>query len=52
MSYLPCGTYFENYADDQKWWRTPFIQGKMILMIIVPLAIFNRYQAQAAERRA
>ncbi len=35
MSYLPCGTYFESYEDDQKWWRTPFIKGKMILMVAV-----------------
>jgi len=39
MSYLPCGTYFESYRDDQKWWRTPFIKGKMIVMVIL-LAIF------------
>ncbi len=37
MSYLPCGTYFESYADDQKWWRTPFIKGKMILMLVLLL---------------
>ncbi|MGC9029883.1 MAG: branched-chain amino acid ABC transporter permease, partial [Desulfomonilaceae bacterium] len=35
MSYLPCGTYFETYEDDQKWWRTPFIKGKMIFMVVV-----------------
>ena len=35
MSYLPCGTYFESYADDQKWWRTNFIKGKMIFMVIM-----------------
>ena len=35
MSYLPCGTYFESYADDQKWWRTNFIKGKMIALVVV-----------------
>ena len=35
MSYLPCGTYFESYADDQKWWRTNFIKGKMILLVVL-----------------
>ena len=35
MSYLPCGTYFESYADDQKWWRTNFIKGKMIFMVVL-----------------
>ena len=39
MSYLPGGTYFESYQDDQKWWRTPFIKGKMILMLVL-LALF------------
>ncbi len=39
MSYLPCGTYFESYEADQKWWRTPFIKGKMILMVLL-LAVF------------
>ena len=37
MSYLPCGTYFETYEDDQKWWRTGFIKGKMILMLLLLL---------------
>lgn len=35
MSYLPCGTYFESYADDQKWWRTNFIKGKMIALVVM-----------------
>jgi branched-chain amino acid transport system permease protein len=39
MSYLPCGTYFESYAQDQNWWRTSFIKGKMVLMAIVLLAV-------------
>lgn len=38
-SYLPCGTYHESYRDEQKWWRTPFIKGKMILMAILLLAV-------------
>ena len=39
MSYLPCGTYFESYVAEQRWWRTPFIKGKMILMVAM-LAAF------------
>ncbi len=39
MSYLPCGTYFESYVSEQRWWRTPFIKGKMILMVAL-LAAF------------
>lgn len=38
-SYLPCGTYHESYRDEQKWWRTPFIKGKMIVMVILLLAL-------------
>ncbi len=34
-SYLPCGIYHESYVDEQRWWRTPFIKGKMILMVIL-----------------
>ena len=39
MSHLPCGTYFQSYDADQKWWRTGFIKGKMIVMVAL-LAIF------------
>ena len=35
MSYLPCGSYFDSYRDEQKWWRTPFIKFKMILMVVL-----------------
>jgi len=35
MSYLPSGIYFESYKEDQRWWRTPFIKGKMILMVVL-----------------
>jgi branched-chain amino acid transport system permease protein len=39
MSYLPCGAYFESYVEEQSWWRTPFIQAKMIIMAVL-LIIF------------
>ena len=35
MSYLPCGSYFDSYRDEQKWLRTPFIKFKMILMVVL-----------------
>lgn len=38
MSYLPCGVYFENYKEDQRWWRTGFIKGKMVLMVMLLVA--------------
>jgi branched-chain amino acid transport system permease protein len=37
MSYLPCGRYFESYAEDHKWWRTSFIKGKMVALAVVLL---------------
>ncbi len=37
MSYLPCGIYQESYQADQRWWRTPFIKGKMICLVILLL---------------
>ncbi len=37
-SYLPCGSYMQSYEAEQKWWRTPFIKAKMIVMIVVLLA--------------
>ncbi len=38
--YLPCGTYFESYKSEQKWWRTPFIKGKMIFMLLFLFVLF------------
>lgn len=38
MSYLPCGIYMPSYEAEQRWWRTPFIKGKMTLMVILALA--------------
>jgi len=39
MSYLPCGIYMQSYKAEQKWWRTPFIKGKMLLMLILLIAL-------------
>ena len=33
--WLPCGDYHQNYAEDQGWWQTKFIQGKMILLLAI-----------------
>ena len=33
--WLPCGDYHQNYAQDQSWWQTSFIQGKMILLLLI-----------------
>ncbi len=32
MSYLPCGVYHEYYRQDQAWWQTRFVIGKMLLL--------------------
>ena len=33
--WLPCGDYHENYAQDQGWWQTNLIKGKMILLLLI-----------------
>lgn len=33
--WLPCGDYHQNYVQDQRWWQTAFIQGKMILLLLI-----------------
>jgi len=34
-TFLPCGLYHQNYSEDQGWFQTPFIKGKMILLFIL-----------------
>jgi len=33
-TWLPCGDYHQNYSQDQAWFQTKFIKGKMILLIL------------------
>jgi branched-chain amino acid transport system permease protein len=33
-TWLPCSVYHQNYAQDQAWWQTKFIKGKMILLFL------------------
>ncbi len=33
--WLPCGDYHENYAEDQGWWQSKLIKGKMLLLLAV-----------------
>jgi len=54
MSYLPCGVYHEFYKQDQAWWRTRFVRGKMILLgllvfVVVPLTAGNYYLGALSE---
>jgi branched-chain amino acid transport system permease protein len=34
-AWLPCGDYHQNYAQDQGWWQTNVIKGKMILLLAI-----------------
>lgn len=33
--WLPCGDYHQNYGEDQGWWQTKFLKGKMLLLLLV-----------------
>jgi len=33
--WLPCGDYHEDYSQDQGWWQSRVIKGKMILLLAV-----------------
>ena len=33
--WLPCGDYHEDYSQDQGWWQSKVIKGKMILLLAV-----------------
>lgn len=33
--WLPCGNYHQSYKEDQGWWQTNFIKGKMLLLLAI-----------------
>jgi branched-chain amino acid transport system permease protein len=33
--WLPCGDYHQTYEEDQGWWQSRLIQGKMILLLAI-----------------
>ena len=37
-TFLPCGVYHQDYAQDHAWWQTRFIKGKMLLLLAVVFA--------------
>ena len=44
--WMPCGDYHQNYTDDQGWWQTNVVKGKMILLlfiVFVILPVFAHY---------
>jgi branched-chain amino acid transport system permease protein len=38
--WLPCGLYHQQYAEDQGWWQTPLIKGKMIFLLAIIFIVF------------
>ena len=36
--WLPCGDYHQNYAEDQGWWQSKLIKGKMLLLLAIVFA--------------
>ncbi|MCP4577768.1 MAG: branched-chain amino acid ABC transporter permease [Deltaproteobacteria bacterium] len=49
---MPCGDYHQDYKEDQGWWQTKFIKGKMLLLLLVvfvgiPL-LFDEYWMSVA----
>ena len=45
-------TLWDEFFSNNDWPMASAVAVAMVLLIIVPLAFFNRYQAEAAERRA
>jgi branched-chain amino acid transport system permease protein len=43
MGFLPCGVYHEKYSQEHAWWRTNFVRGKMILLLILLLVIIPEF---------
>ena len=38
-TWLPCGDYHQNYFQDQAWFQTKFIKGKMVLLALFLIVI-------------
>ena len=45
-------TLWDEFFSNNDWPMASTVAVAMVLLIIVPLAIFNKYQAEASERRA
>jgi len=48
-TFLPCGTYHENYSQDHGWWQTKFVKGKMILLFLFLFVVFPFLEPYIAE---
>ena len=45
-------TLWDEFFSNNDWPMASTVAVAMVLLIIVPLAIFNKYQAEAVEKRA
>jgi putrescine transport system permease protein len=45
-------TLWDEFFSNNDWPMASAVAVAMVLLIIVPLAIFSKYQAEASERRA
>ena len=45
-------TLWDEFFSNNDWPMACAVAVTMVLLIIVPLAVFSRYQAESAERRA
>ena len=42
-TWLPCGVYHQNYAQDHAWWQTRFIKGKIILLFLTLFVFIPKF---------
>ena len=45
-------TLWDEFFSNNDWPMASAVAVTMVLLVIVPLAVFNRYQAEASERAA
>jgi len=38
--WLPCGDYHQYYSQDQGWWQSNLIKGKMMLLLLILFVVF------------
>jgi branched-chain amino acid transport system permease protein len=44
--WLPCGDYHQDYAEDQGWWQTRVIKGKMIVLLLLLFVLFPLFLSE------
>jgi branched-chain amino acid transport system permease protein len=43
MGFLPCGIYHERYSQDQAWWQTGFVRGKMAALFLLLFFVIPQF---------